>query len=44
MSDEALKKITVAIKECKTSPANRKICYMYIKELKARLDKIGERI
>jgi hypothetical protein len=43
MSDEALNNITVTIKKCSNSPQNRKICYMYIKQLKARVDKIGKK-
>lgn len=44
MSEDTLSTLKIAVKKCENNPKNRKICYMYIKQLKARVDQIGTRI
>jgi hypothetical protein len=44
MSDDTLKTIKLTINNCEYNSYNRNICYIYIKQLKERIDKINIRI
>lgn len=44
MGKTSMNYITKTINACSANAESRKICYMYIKKLKARLDQIDEHL